>query len=384
MAVVQYPPLALYIHIPWCLRKCPYCDFNSHQLIKVFDAQRYVDALLADLDHELPRIADRELISIFIGGGTPSLMPAVAMERLQWGVNARLPSVPRAEVTLEANPGTLEAGRFAGYRAAGVNRLSIGVQSFDTRSLQRLGRIHGPDEAVAAVKMAREAGFDNINLDLMFGLPGQNREMARQDVERAVELMPEHISYYQLTLEPNTRFAAQPPALPEEEWICEFQYDGQRRLAQAGYRQYEVSAYALPGMQCRHNLNYWAFGDYIGIGAGAHGKLTDGAKQAVWRRRRVRGPDQYLRAAGSEEAVAGSQRLSDDDLLLEFMMNNLRLNRGFSRDLFQRRTGLPFSRAEPGIAAGVDLGLLVLEDGIVRPSEQGRRFLNDLLGCFLK
>ena len=382
MAAAKYPPLALYIHIPWCVRKCPYCDFNSHQLTGVFDAQRYVDALLADLDHELPRVADRELVSIFIGGGTPSLMPADAMERLLRGVNARLPSVPGAEVTLEANPGTLEAGRFAGYRAAGVNRLSIGAQSFDARSLQRLGRIHGPDEAVAAVKMAREAGFDNINLDLMFGLPGQNRAMARRDVERAMELMPEHISYYQLTLEPNTRFAAQPPALPGEERICDFQYEGQRRLAETGYRQYEVSAYALPGKQCRHNLNYWTFGDYIGVGAGAHGKLTDSAKQAVWRRWRVRGPDPYQRAAGSENAIAGSQRLSDDDLLLEFMMNNLRLNKGFSRDLFQRRTGLPFSRAEPGISAGEDLGLLVLEDETVRPSEQGRRFLNDLLGCF--
>ena len=376
------PPLALYVHVPWCLRKCPYCDFNSHALSGPLDSAAYVEALLSDLELELPLVAGRELVSVFIGGGTPSLLSAEAVARLLEGVSRRLPLAPHAEVTLEANPGAVEAGRFAGFRAAGVNRLSIGVQSFSSVALQRLGRIHGPDAGREALTAARKAGFDNINIDLMFGLPGQDREAAQQDIKQALELAPEHISYYQLTLEPNTLFATRPPRLPEEELIEEMHLEGQHRLAEAGYAQYEISAYSQPGRQCRHNLNYWTFGDYLGLGAGAHGKLTTPKGGEVWRRWRVRGPDRYLRAAGSRDALAGRRVLSNHDLLLEFMMNSLRLNQGFSRDLFQERCGLPIAVAEPGITTAMGLGLLSRADGAIVPSERGLRYLNDLLGCF--
>ncbi len=378
----QLPPVALYIHTPWCVHKCPYCDFNSHQATDGLDTEAYVTALLSDLEQELPLLQQRTLTSIFIGGGTPSLFPATAIHRLLHEVRSRLPCSPDLEITLEANPGTLEADRFAGYRAAGVNRLSIGIQSFDAAILQRLGRIHGPDEATAAVLSARAAGFDNINLDLMFGLPEQTMDQGMRDIQTAIELGPEHISYYQLTLEPNTLFAARPPSLPDEDLIWSLQSAGQAALAAAGYGQYEVSAYARPARQCQHNLNYWRFGDYMGIGAGAHSKLTDLTRQQVIRRWRRRQPRDYIEAASSGRAIKGECLLQPADLILEFMMNALRLNHGFHPELFRQRTGMTLSWLNSGLHEAEARGLIQRRPELIRPTPLGRRFLDDLLAIF--
>ncbi len=372
-------PLALYIHIPWCVRKCPYCDFNSHRADAGGDEQAYVTALLDDLVWEVEQVSGRAVESIFIGGGTPSLFSGAAVERLLAGVRRLLTVAPGAEITLEANPGAQDSDRFAAYRQAGVNRLSIGAQSFDADCLRRLGRIHGPDEIGQAVAAARAAGFDNINLDLMFGLPGQVEASARSDVEAAIALKPEHISYYQLTLEPNTAFAASPPVLPAEEEIWAIQQVGQERLERAGYRQYEVSAYAREGRRCRHNLNYWRFGDYLGIGAGAHAKLSDPGRNRVVRRWRLRGPGSYMAAAGSGDAVAGERVLTPADLELEFMMNLLRLVDGFEISLFSRRTGLDPGPWLERVERAVADGLLTLGGDQIRPTARGGRFLDDLL-----
>ncbi len=376
------PPLSLYIHIPWCIQKCPYCDFNSRALKGPLDETAYVDALLADLDAERFQLHGRPLQSIFIGGGTPSLLSGEAIHRLLDGVRQRAVVPAGAEITLETNPGTLEAGRFVHYRTAGVNRLSIGIQSFDAGCLQRLGRIHGADEAVAAFHSARDAGFERINLDLMFGLPGQDMARARHDLERAVELGPEHLSYYQLTLEPGTPFFHSPPVLPLEERLWEMQQQGQTLLAGCGYQQYEVSAYARPGRRCRHNLNYWTFGDYLGIGAGAHGKST-GPDGSVTRRWKPSEPSAYLAAAGTDRGLAGQRRLAADEIALEFMMNALRLHQGFSETLYRQRTGLPFATVAAPVEQAVHEGLLEeCRDGF-RPTPLGRRFLNTLLEKFL-
>lgn len=372
------PPLSLYIHIPWCVRKCPYCDFNSHQVTERLDEKAYINALLADLEHDLPLVAGREISSVFIGGGTPSLFSAEAVGLLLNGIRSRTPCQSGMEVTLEANPGTLESGRYAGYRDAGVNRLSIGVQSFSADALTRLGRIHGPDEVVRAVASARSAGFDNFNIDLMFGLPGATPEQALDDMQSAISLRPSHISYYQLTLEPNTLFHHHPPPLPPEDDLWQIQSQGHAALAAAGYGQYEVSAFALPGRQCRHNLNYWRFGDYIGIGAGAHGKLTRESGQ-VERRWRLRSPEDYLAHAESPGVVAGSRVLDEQDLMLEFLMNALRLTEGFSSALFSDRTGLPERRLLELLEDAVDRGLIEPIVGYVRPTPLGGRFLDDLL-----
>ena len=380
------PPLGLYIHLPWCVRKCPYCDFNSHQVRTDLAEGAYIEALLADLDYELSRHAtgDRELHSLFIGGGTPSLFSAESIHRLLIGVEARLRCGAGMEVTLEANPGTLEQGRYRGYLEAGVNRLSIGVQSFHQESLERLGRIHGPEEVFAAIESARSAGFDSINLDLMSGLPGQTLEMACKDVRLAIEASPDHISYYQLTLEPNTPFHRQPPvAMPGEDRAHDFQLAGRQLLGDAGYQQYEVSAYMRNGRACRHNLNYWRFGDYIGIGAGAHGKLTDSSSWLVERAWRVRQPDEYLRKAGSEAAVSGRRQLLPADLLIEFMMNALRLKAGFAVELFPERTGLGEADLWAGLDELLGRGLLLHEDGIIRASESGWLFLDDVVAGLL-
>ncbi|HEC15028.1 MAG TPA: oxygen-independent coproporphyrinogen III oxidase-like protein [Sedimenticola sp.] len=382
MTLLQPPPLSLYIHIPWCIRKCPYCDFNSRAIKGDPDENACVDALLADLDTELPQVRGRTLHSVFIGGGTPSLLSGAAVERLLAGVRQRMPCPSGMEITLEANPGALASERFGPYRAAGINRLSIGVQSFDAGCLQRLGRIHGPGEAIAAVEAARAAGFDNINLDLMFGLPGQGLDQARMDLDTAAGLGPAHISYYQLTLEPGTPFFRSPPPLPAEEGIWEMQRQGRIFLQKNGYAQYEVSAYARPGRQCRHNLNYWTFGDYLGIGAGAHGKISD-ASGRIMRRWKVAAPEAYLKAAGTGKALAGQRRLTHEDIVLEFMMNALRLHQGFSRSLFEARTGLPFERIQARLDKAVQRGLLEPGADGARPSSSGRRFLNDLLALFL-
>mgnify|MGYP001047151619 CR=1 FL=1 len=380
---IQAPPLALYIHLPWCARKCPYCDFNSHASPGEPPEVAYVDALLRDLDQDLTGPAvGRPLESIFIGGGTPSLFSGGAVARLLNGVRTLAELAPDVEITLEANPGTADAANFAAYRAAGVNRLSIGVQSLDAAKLVSLGRIHDPRQARAAVRLAREEGFDNLNLDLMYALPGQTLDEAAADLEAAIALEPEHLSYYQLTLEPNTPFHQSPPPLPDDDLAADMHDQGLDRLAAAGFRQYEVSAYARPGRRCRHNLTYWTFGDYLGIGAGAHAKLTDPATGEVERTTKLRHPEAYLGAARDRHFLSSRRTLGADDLILEFALFALRLNQGFDRVLFEGRTGLPFARLAGPMEAARRRGLLVVDRRRVRPSALGRRFLNDLVQHF--
>lgn len=376
------PPLGLYVHIPWCVRRCPYCDFNSHHAMEVLPERRYVAALLADLELEPAAFDARPVQTVFIGGGTPSLFSVGAIADLLEGVARRIPLAEDAEITLEANPDTAEAGKFAGFRAAGVNRLSIGIQSFHDRHLAALGRIHDRREALAAVEMARTAGFANFNLDLMFGLPGQSAEEAAADVRAAIALEPAQISYYQLTLEPGTPFAKHPPALPEDGQLWGIQHTGQALLAEAGYRQYEVSAYARDGFQCRHNRNYWEFGDYLGIGAGAHGKLTQ-ADGVIQRRWKLRQPAAYLEKAGTAQALAGSETVAEAQQPLEFLMNALRLREGFAEKLFCERTALPLAALQPQLDACRADGLLLREHGRIRCTERGWQFLDTVLGRFL-
>jgi len=370
-------PLALYVHVPWCVRKCPYCDFNSHAFAGRLPEQEYVATLLTDLEAELELAGGRSLRSIFIGGGTPSLFSAEAIAQLLDGVRARCRLTRGCEISMEANPGTAEAGRFHGYRAAGVNRLSLGVQSLDDAKLAALGRIHSAAEVVAAVAMARAAGFDNLNLDLMYGLPGQTPQQALADLQAALDLVPEHLSWYQLTLEPNTPFHRQPPVLPEDDSVWEMQARGSRLLRAAGFRQYEVSAWARPGRRCRHNLNYWRFGDYIGIGAGAHGKLTSPA--GVLRRWKARGPEQYL---DPKRRLAGEQLVDRQDLPFEFMLNVLRLQQGVRPELFAERTGLALDDSQPVLAGLQARGLLRIRPRLACTA-RGRRFLNEVLAAFL-
>lgn len=378
------PPLSLYVHLPWCVRKCPYCDFNSHEARGPLPFEAYVDALLADLDHDLPLAWGRTVHSVFFGGGTPSLFPADAIDRLLQGASARLRFAPGAEITLETNPGTAEHGRFEDYRRAGVNRISFGIQSFDDGCLQRLGRIHDSAQAEAAVKLAQDAGLDNLNLDLMYALPGQDLAMAIVDIERALALQPAHVSHYQLTLEPNTVFAARPPGgLPDEDQAWDMQEACQAMLADAGYAQYEVSAYARPGRQCAHNLNYWRFGDYLGIGAGAHGKLTLGAQQAVVRRWKLKHPAAWLAAAGTAGGIGGEEFVAPQQRPFEFMLNALRLVHGFALSDFEARCGLPAGAIEAPLAEGVDRGWLRREGDRVVPTPLGRRFGNDVIALFL-
>jgi oxygen-independent coproporphyrinogen-3 oxidase len=381
---LQVPPLSLYVHLPWCVRKCPYCDFNSHAQRGALPFDAYVDALLADLRHDLPLAWGRTVRTVFFGGGTPSLFPPQAIDRLLQEASALLRFAPDCEVTLETNPGTAEHGRFEGYLAAGVNRLSFGVQSFDDGCLQRLGRIHDSREAVAAVRLAREAGFDNFNLDLMYALPGQTLAMAEDDIARAIALEPAHVSHYQLTLEPNTLFAARPPeGLPGHDEAWDMQERCQALLDAAGYAQYEVSAYARPGRRCAHNLNYWRFGDYLGIGAGAHGKLTLGAEQAILRRWKVKHPAAYLAAAGTPAAIGGDERIAPERRPFDYMLNALRLNEGFPLPEFEARTGLPRDAIAGELAQARARGWVGLEGDRVVPTELGRRFTNDVIGLFL-
>ena len=377
------PPLALYIHYPWCVRKCPYCDFNSHQLNEQTPEADYIAALLRDLEQHLPAVWGRPIHAIFIGGGTPSLLSPEGLDALLSQLRALLPLVPECEVTLEANPGTVERGRFSAFRQAGVNRLSIGVQSFDDTMLQRLGRIHSGAEAIMAAEAAHAAGFDNLNLDLMFGLPEQDEGAARRDLEQAFALTPSHLSWYQLTIEPNTAFAHAPPVLPEEEALWSIQTQGQALLADKGYGQYEVSAYARTGRRCQHNLNYWRFGDYLGIGPGAHGKLThcgEGRIERIWKQRH---PRLWLQAADGAAMVAGRVDVSRAELPFEFMMNALRLVDGFETALFAANTGLPLSAAQAPLARAEGLGLIHWTTDRITPTERGRDYLNELLGLFL-
>ncbi len=375
------PPLALYIHIPWCIRKCPYCDFNSHAQPAELDQDAYVQALLKDLELEAERVPGRQIQTVFIGGGTPSLFSGPAIDRVLTAADQRLGLAPGAEITLEANPGAAEAGRFRAYRAAGVNRLSLGVQSFDPAALKALGRIHSRAEAVRAAEMARAAGFDNLNLDLMYGLPGQTPALARQDLQAAIALAPEHLSYYQLTIEPHTAFHAAPPATPDDDRLAAIEDAGHTLLEDAGYARYEVSAFAQPGRQCRHNLNYWRFGDYLGIGAGAHGKIT--TAEGAQRRWRKKAPQEYLKTAGTPQALDGAKWLDEPDRLAEFMLNALRLKHGFPAALFQARTGLPAALLAPRLDQARALGLIETAAERIRPTDRGYRFLNDLIGLFL-
>jgi len=381
IALASLPPLGLYVHFPWCVRKCPYCDFNSHEARGAIPEEQYLAALERDMESALPLVWGRKVYTVFFGGGTPSLLSAKAVERVLSAVRARFLLDPAAEVTLEANPGTAEAEKFAGFRAAGVNRLSLGIQSFDPRRLQALGRIHDDREARAAVEIAARH-FDNFNLDLMHGLPGQTAEEAESDIALALAFAPHHLSAYQLTIEPNTAFQRAPPALPGEAALAEIEAVFQGRLDDAGYRRYETSAFARAGNECRHNLNYWRFGDYLGIGPGAHSKLS--FPDRVLRQVRHKHPREYLSRAGSGNPVQSEQEVAVADLPFEFMMNALRLTEGFPVTLFEERTGLPITVARGPLDSAAEKGLIGRDGLRIAPTELGRRFLNDLLQLFLR
>ncbi|AOE82794.1 radical SAM family heme chaperone HemW [Pseudomonas sp. TCU-HL1] len=376
----QLPPLALYVHIPWCVRKCPYCDFNSHAAGPELPEEAYIDALIADLEQDLGHVHGRELTSIFFGGGTPSLFSANAIGRLLDGVEQRIPFARDIEITLEANPGTFEQAKFAAYRQLGINRLSIGVQSFQEAKLKALGRIHNGEEAVRAADMVRKAGFDNFNLDLMHGLPDQSIEDALDDLRTAIAQGPTHLSWYQLTMEPNTVFWSQPPTLPEDDTLWDIQEAGLALLAEQGYAQYEVSAYARNGLRARHNINYWTFGDFLGIGAGAHAKLSSPEGRII-RSWKTRLPKDYLDP--SKRFQAGERHLDQDELPFEFLMNVLRLTDGVPAELFTQRTGLPLASLAAARTEAEARGLLLKDPQRLAATAEGQLFLNDLLQHFL-
>ncbi|NGZ84319.1 radical SAM family heme chaperone HemW [Duganella aceris] len=377
------PPLSLYIHFPWCVKKCPYCDFNSHEAKDghTFPEQEYLDAVRADLEMSLPLIWGRKIYTIFIGGGTPSLMSAAGLDRLLSDVRTLLPLDSDCEITMEANPGTFEAEKFKSYRASGVNRLSIGIQSFNERHLKALGRIHDDNEAKRAVEIALD-NFDNFNLDLMYALPSQTLEEARQDVETAMAFKPPHLSLYHLTMEPNTLFAKYPPALPDDDASADMQDLIAELTAANGYQQYEVSAYAKTGHRARHNLNYWEFGDYLGIGAGAHSKIS--FPHRILRQARYKQPKAYMEQARLGAPVQEEHEISRDDMGFEFMLNTLRLHGGFDPNLFAERTGLSLNAIEKTLNEAEAKGLLYRDYKLIKPTELGQRFLNDLQEMFLK
>lgn len=374
------PPLSLYIHIPWCVRKCPYCDFNSHEKTNTLPEAEYIDCLLGDLDQEIEYAQGRPLHSIFFGGGTPSLFSGQAIQKILTGVKKRIAFSPNLEITLEANPGTVEQNKFSDYRNAGINRLSIGIQSFQSDQLKKLGRIHNSQEAINAVLSAKMAGFDNINIDLMHGLPNQTLKQGLADLEQALELSPTHISWYQLTIEPNTTFYNTQPVLPSDDQLADIQFAGEVLLQKHQFIQYEVSAFCPPQKQSKHNNNYWLFGDYIGIGAGAHGKITFLDRQYIKRFWKTRTPKDYLDR--NKKFCAGGRVLESKELPLEFMMNALRLREGFSLEDFIQNTGLPYSMIETTIKNLINQGLIVKHHNRVRASSRGRRFLNEILMVF--
>ncbi|MBC3935614.1 radical SAM family heme chaperone HemW [Undibacterium rugosum] len=374
------PPLSLYVHFPWCVRKCPYCDFNSHEVKGSFDEQAYLQALRADLEMSLPMIWGRRIHTVFIGGGTPSLMSAAGVDRLLSDIRTLLPLDADAEITLEANPGTFETEKFKSFRASGINRLSIGIQSFHSGHLQALGRIHNGDEARRAIDIAGNY-FDNFNLDLMFALPSQTLAESACDLETALSFAPRHLSLYHLTMEPNTYFSKFPPALPDEDSSAEMQEQIHARMESAGYRNYEVSAYALPGHESRHNLNYWNFGDYLGIGAGAHSKLS--FPHRVVRQARYKQPKAYMDAVRTGNPAQEANEIVVNDLPFEFMLNALRLQSGFPVSLFQERTGLLLNRIEKQLQQAEAKGLIYRDHALIMPTEKGKLFLNDLQEIFL-
>ena len=375
------PPLSLYIHVPWCVRKCPYCDFNSHEARGELPEEAYVAALLADLEMTLPQVWGRPVLTVFIGGGTPSLLSVAALDALLSGVRARLPLAADAEITLEANPGTVEAEKFAGFRAAGVNRLSLGIQSLNDRHLTALGRIHDADEARRAADLALST-FENVTLDLMYGLPEQTVAEAEADLAAAIALGSQHLSAYHLTIEPNTWFHRYPPTVPDDDAAAAMQEAVEAQLAAAGFEHYETSAFARQGQRSRHNLNYWMFGDYLGIGAGAHAKLS--FKNNILRESRTRQPKAYLERAGSDAVFSERRDVTVAELPGEFMMNALRLNDGFDLDLFRARTGLDLTCILPLLDAAESRGLLLRDHRRAVPTALGRRFLNDLIGMFIE
>lgn len=382
--VMQYPPLSLYIHIPWCVRKCPYCDFNSHaQNSDDIPQVAYLAALFADLEQELPQIAEREIVSIFIGGGTPSLLAPEMIEQLLFGLRSRLRLQNSLEITLEANPGTAESEKFQRFREAGVNRLSLGIQSFDSATLQKLGRIHDAEQARQAIILAQQARFTQINVDLMFGLPGQTVSSAINELEIACRFSPSHLSWYQLTIEPHTEFYRSPPVLPREDDIWEIQQAGLEFLSAQDFENYEISAFARDERYCQHNLNYWQFGDYIGIGAGAHGKLTDIQTGRIIRRSKQAHPKAYLKLAHTADGVATTHELQPNDILGEFMLNALRLKRGVPMNMLTERTGLTWAQVEPLMQQARNRGWLIQENQRIAATTQGWYFLNDVLELFL-
>jgi len=376
---LSLPPLGLYIHIPWCLKKCPYCDFNSHAFEKSFPENEYKKALLNDLENDLAYVQGRTLQSIFIGGGTPSLFSPESYAQLLSTIQSAIPFSEDMEITLEANPGTFEQNKFADFRHTGINRLSIGIQSFQSEFLSRLGRVHSANEALQAADIAQSAGFQNFNLDLMFGLPGQNTEQAMDDLNRAIQLKPSHISWYQLTIEPNTVFYSQPPDLPEAELIESIQDEGLSLLESENFNRYEISAFSKPGKQAQHNLNYWQFGDYIGIGAGAHGKISLPEQKQIIRTRKTRQPQTYLDA--NESYLAEAVAIPRSDLVLEFMMNALRLREGVAMEKLEARTGI-----DPGELSAVFSKLQ--QEGLMQTSDlcttpKGYNLLNNVLQAFM-
>ena len=381
------PPLSLYIHVPWCVRKCPYCDFNSHESQGDIPEADYITALIEDLKQDLHWVQGREIQSIFFGGGTPSLLSARAYDTLFDGLTRHLSFSDNIEITLEANPGTFEAEKFNGYRRAGINRLSMGIQSFDPEQLKKLGRIHDKEQALRAIDMARDAGFDNFNLDLMHGLPDQTPEQALLDLDTALAFHPPHLSWYQLTIEPNTDFYKRPPVLPEDDILWDIQEQGQARLAEAGLKQYEISAYARPGRQARHNINYWRFGDYLGIGAGAHGKITIAGPEGhrVLRSQKARLPKRYLDQ--TRQFLSATDIIASDDIAFECMMNALRLHSGISITDFEQRTGVTLDSLSKPMQKAESLGLIeraqVNNQDYIRASERGKQYLNELLSLFL-
>ncbi len=379
----ELPPLSLYIHFPWCVQKCPYCDFNSHELKTSLDEKKYINALVADLEQELPLFWGRSISSIFMGGGTPSLFSPESIDDLLSALRARLTFAPDIEITMEANPGTMELGKFKEFSHAGINRLSIGIQSFSDTKLTSLGRIHGRKEAIRAAELAHDADFNSFNLDLMYGLPFQTLEQAIEDIETAIALEPKHLSHYQLTIEPNTYFHHKPPTTPDDDQLWEMQLACQTSLAKSGYEQYEISAYSKNGFQAQHNLNYWQFGDYLGIGAGAHGKLSNAAEQKITRSWKVKQPQDYLDNATTDKRISGEKTLTRDDASFEFMMNVLRLNNGFETELFQRHVGLPITIIEKALKQAEEKGWINWELKRIKPTDTGRQYLNNLLELFM-
>jgi putative oxygen-independent coproporphyrinogen III oxidase len=380
---MKLPPLSLYVHLPWCVRKCPYCDFNSHALKGDLPGDEYVEALLKDLEQELPLVWGRPVHSIFFGGGTPSLFSAKQIAALMSGIRSRLRVSPEAEVTLEANPGTTEHDSFSAYREVGVNRVSLGVQSFNDDRLSDIGRIHGRAEVEQAVAAIHHSGIQNFNIDLMFALPGQSPGEALEDVRDAVACEPAHISHYQLTIEPNTAFHASPPVLPDEDSSWEMQQECGQALSQAGYEQYEISAWARPGSQCRHNLNYWRYGDFIGIGAGAHGKLTLPSEQTVRRRIRQRHPRSWMEGVWQGKGIIEDRALDRDERVFEFFLNQLRLRDGVQKSQLKPRAGVAWSEVAARVEAAIEKGLLRDDNELLSPTDLGWRFSNEIQAIFL-